>query len=48
MWLETVEITEVVISSEKLFKDLQAEFRQKTRLNAEKIELSSTERITEA
>lgn len=34
VWLETVEITEVTISSAKLFTDLQAEFRQDTRLKA--------------
>lgn len=34
IWLETVEITDVRISSQKLFKDLQAEFRQETRLKA--------------
>lgn len=28
IWLESVEITDVKISSERLFKDLQAEFRQ--------------------
>lgn len=47
IWLETVEITDVRISSEKLFKDLQAEFRQETRLKAELIELSSNEKMTE-
>ena len=43
IWLETVEITEVTISSERLFTDLQAEFRQDTRLKAEKIELTTKE-----
>jgi regulator of protease activity HflC (stomatin/prohibitin superfamily) len=42
IWLESVEITDVRISSDKLFKDLQAEFRQETRLKAELIELSGT------
>lgn len=46
VWLETVEITEVTISSDKLFKDLQAEFRQEAHLKAEKIELESAENIT--
>ena len=45
VWLETVEITEVTISSDKLFKDLQAEFRQEAHLKAEKIELESVENI---
>jgi regulator of protease activity HflC (stomatin/prohibitin superfamily) len=39
IWLETVEITEVKISSDKLFKDLQAEFRQETQMKAQQIEL---------
>lgn len=29
VWLETVEITEVLIASSSLFKDLQADFREK-------------------
>jgi len=29
VWLETVEITEVMIASHSLFKDLQADFREK-------------------
>ena len=41
IWLETVEITEVTISSERLFKDLQAEFRQEAQLKAQTIELNS-------
>lgn len=45
IWLESVEITEVTISSDRLFKDLQAEFRQEARLKAEKIELESNEKI---
>ena len=46
IWLETVEITEVTISSNKLFKDLQAEFRQEAQLKAQRIELNSNEEIT--
>ena len=46
VWLETVEITEVTISSNKLFKDLQAEFRQEAQLKAQRIELNSNEEIT--
>lgn len=45
IWLETVEITEVTISSERLFKDLQAEFRQDTQLKAQQIELVSQQKI---
>lgn len=37
-----------MISSTKLFTDLQADFRQQTRLRAEQIELASNEKITEA
>ena len=48
IWLETVEITEVKISSERLFKDLQAEFRQETQLKAQQIELASQEKMNEA
>lgn len=47
LWLETVEIKEVKISSDRLFKDLQAEFRQETQLKAQKIELESQEKMTE-
>ena len=46
VWLETVEITEVTISSNTLFKDLQAEFRQGAQLKAQKIELNSNEELT--
>ena len=35
VWLETVEITDVVISSGSLFKDLQADFREKMKKEAE-------------
>ncbi len=47
IWLETIEITEVMISSKKLFEDLQAEFRTETRLKASKIELEQKEKIEE-
>lgn len=48
IWLETVEITEVNISSERLFKDLQAEYRQETSLKAQRIEMNSQEQINDA
>lgn len=48
IWLETVEITEVTISSDRLFKDLQAEFRQEAQLKAQTIELTSQEKINSA
>lgn len=35
VWLETVEITDVVISSGSLFKDLQAEFRENMKKESE-------------
>lgn len=34
VWLETVEITEVLISSNNLFKDMQAEYREKVHQEA--------------
>ena len=48
IWLESVEITQVKISSDRLFKDLQAEFRQETQLKAQKIEMNSQETMNEA
>lgn len=35
VWLETVEITDVTIMSQNLFKDLQANFRESVKRNAE-------------
>lgn len=40
-----MEITEVTISSPKLFKDLQAEYRQATQLKAQEIELANQQKI---
>lgn len=37
MWVETIEIEDVVISSVSLFKNLQTEYREDVRLKAEKI-----------
>ena len=48
IWLETIEITNVTISSTKLFTDLQAEFRQAAHLKAEQIELMNKEKLTES
>lgn len=45
IWIESVEITEIKISSQKLFNDLQAEFRQETRLKAQFIELDGKEKL---
>lgn len=48
IWIETVEITDVRISSGSLFSNLQAEFRQKTRLEAEQIKMSTEKELTDA
>ena len=37
MWLETIEILDVRIASNTLFKNLQTEFRENTRQQAETI-----------
>jgi len=37
MWLETIEILDVKIASNTLFKNLQTEFRERTRQKAETI-----------
>jgi len=37
MWLETIEILDVQISSATLFKNLQTEYREQTRQKAEEI-----------
>lgn len=37
IWLETCEVVDVKISSNSLFKNLQTEFRENTRQDAEKI-----------
>ena len=46
IWLETVELTEVMICSYKLFEDLQAEFRQETSLSANQKKVSTNEMLT--
>lgn len=47
VWVETVELTDIVISSKALFEDLQAEFRSSTHLNAEKTKLRTEQTVTE-
>jgi hypothetical protein len=37
IWLETCEVQDVTITSKKLFTNLQTEFREKSRMEAEKI-----------
>jgi len=45
MWLETCEIQDVKISSGSLFKNLQTEFREKSRMEAERIEAETQSTI---
>jgi len=48
IWIETVEITDVRISSSSLFSNLQAEFRQKTRMEAEQIQMETEKTLSDA
>lgn len=48
IWLESVDLKDVKISSNTLFEDLQAPFRLDTRLKAEDIRLKTSEKMTEA
>jgi len=45
MWLETCEIQDVKISSSSLFRNLQTEFREKSRQEAEKISAETEQTI---
>ena len=47
MWLETIEISDVQIVSGSLFRNLQTEFREKMRLDADNIERSTENTIRE-
>jgi uncharacterized membrane protein YqiK len=47
VWLETVEITDVTISSGSLFKDLQASHREKTKQTAELYHMKIVSEIDE-
>jgi len=47
IWIETVEITDVKIMSNALFKNMQAEFRSATRLKAEKIEMTTGQELSD-
>lgn len=47
IWLETVEITDVHISSKQLFSDMQAPFRQKQHLEAEDIRMQTETELAE-
>lgn len=48
VWLESVDLKDVKISSNTLFEDLQAPFRLDTHLKAEDIRLKTSEKMTEA
>ena len=45
IWIETIEITQVLISSTTLFRDLQSEFRQTNHYNALKMEMDTNQSI---
>lgn len=47
IWLETVEIQDVKILSSSLFRNLQTEFREKSRIDAERISSQIQKQITE-
>ena len=47
MWVETVELTDVKICSKQLFEDLQAEFRNSAHLNAQRLKMQTTQKVTE-
>lgn len=47
IWLETVEIQDVRILSAKLFKNLQTEYREKSRQDAERISAGINQKIRE-
>lgn len=47
VWLETVEITDVVISSGSLFKDMQADFREKMKKESELYKMVVQSEISE-
>lgn len=47
VWIETIEVSDVKISSQSLFQDLQAEFRQASRLRAEELSLDTQQKVSE-
>ena len=47
VWLETVEITDVKISSQALFKDLQTNYRESVRKDAELFKMTIQSEIAE-
>lgn len=47
VWIETVEITDVKISSSTLFENMQAQYKQKMRLEAEDVKMATQKVIDE-
>ena len=47
IWLETCEVQDVTIASRTLFQNLQTEFREKSRIEAEKISADADKKINE-
>jgi len=47
IWLETIEIQDVKIASSSLFKHMQTEFRESSRMEAERITEESNKKIHE-
>jgi hypothetical protein len=45
IWLETCEVQDVKIASKSLFTNLQTEFREKSRMDAEKISAETENQI---
>ena len=45
IWLETCEVEDVRIASKSLFTNLQTEFREKSRMEAEKISANTENQI---
>lgn len=46
IWLETCEVQDVTIASRSLFTNLQTEFREKSRMDAEKISAETENKIS--
>ena len=46
MWLETVEIKEVLIKNEQLFKDMQSKYRENIKRNADLNKITTEETLT--
>jgi hypothetical protein len=46
IWIETLELTDVKVCSQRLFEDMQVEFRQNANLKSERIRLESSATIS--